>query len=431
MHEITRHPEVPVDRRAAHQNGTRGVGSRRRRRAGVGAVLGLFVLGLLGSQVGAPAVAHSGHDDDDDHHHGSFKQTNLVSDVPGLAQLLDEEVKNPWGIAFGPDTALWVNNNFNPASVCPEDEPECLPAPEDLLTKITLYRGANGVDPISKVPLEVTASSPFGIVFNPTSKFRITQDGVSSPARFLFNEVFVNPTGDGPEARITGWSNVPAAARVTTSTAAREDQAVHLGLAMVPADSHHGPWLLAADGVNGDIDVFNGRFHRIRTSGLFVDPHAQEQGLAPYNVAFLKGRVYVTYAGAEGGALSVFERNGEFRKRLVTNEHLATPWGMAIAPSGWGDLGGSILVGNVDSGEISAFDRRNGHFRGTVNDAQGHPLVNLGLWGIAFGNGVIGTPRTLIFAAGIGTEVDGITDEVYEHGLVGTIEPSDHEDDDD
>jgi len=218
MHDITSHPEVPVDRRAAHPSGTRGVRSRRRRRAGVGAVLGLFVLGLLGSQAGAPAVAHSGHDDDD---HGSFVQTNLVSDIPGLAQLLDEEVKNPWGIALGPDTALWVNNNFNPASVCPEDEPQCLPAPGDLLTRITLYRGANGVDPISKVPLEVTASSPFGIVFNPTSTFRITQDGVSSPARFLFNEVLVNSTGDGPEARITGWSNVPAAARVTTSTGAR------------------------------------------------------------------------------------------------------------------------------------------------------------------------------------------------------------------
>jgi hypothetical protein len=84
-------------------------------------------------------------------------------------------------------------------------------------------------------------------------------------------------------------------------------------------------------------------------------------------------------------------------------------------------------VGNVDDGRINAFDRRDGRFSGTLKDASGEPLVNPGLWGIAFGNGVIGTPRTLIFAAGIGDEVD---EHVYEHGLVGAIEPSDDEDDD-
>src|SRR5690348_8587767 len=108
-------------------------------------------------------------------HHGdrlAFRQVNLVSDLPGRAQLLDKEVRNPWGIALGPTTPLWVNNQFNPASDC-----NCIPAPEDLLTKITLYQGANGTDPISKVPLEVTASSPTGMVFNPTSDFVINQDG--------------------------------------------------------------------------------------------------------------------------------------------------------------------------------------------------------------------------------------------------------------
>ena len=47
----------------------------------------------------------------------SFTQRDLVSDVPGLAELLDPVVKNPWGIAFGPvatPTPLWVNNKFAP-----------------------------------------------------------------------------------------------------------------------------------------------------------------------------------------------------------------------------------------------------------------------------------------------------------------------------
>ena len=82
----------------------------------------------------AAATAKAGSDS------GMFRQVNLVSDVPGMATLVDPEVKNPWGIAFGPKktpTPLWVSNQFNPASAVPG-----IPAPEDLLTKITLYTGA-------------------------------------------------------------------------------------------------------------------------------------------------------------------------------------------------------------------------------------------------------------------------------------------------
>ncbi len=78
---------------------------------------------------------------------------------------------------------------------------------------------------------------------------------------------------------------------------------------------------------------------------------------------------------------------------------------MAIAPKHWGKFGGRLLVGNVDNGKINAFGARSGKFKGTLKDASGEPLVNTGLWGIAFGNGVIGTPNSLIFAAGIGDEV--------------------------
>jgi hypothetical protein len=34
---------------------------------------------------------------------GSFVQTNLVSDLPGAAYT-DSNLKNPWGMAFGPTT---------------------------------------------------------------------------------------------------------------------------------------------------------------------------------------------------------------------------------------------------------------------------------------------------------------------------------------
>ena len=101
---------------------------------------------------------------------------------------------------------------------------------------------------------------------------------------------------------------------------------------------------------------------------------------------------------------------------------------MTIAPKGWGDFGGDLLVGNVFDGTINAFNPSNGHFRGTIEGPDGKPLVNLGLWGIEFGNGVIGTPDSLVFAAGIGTSPTSF-DEVYEHGLVGLIEPIGDNDD--
>ncbi|MDX6301538.1 MAG: hypothetical protein QOF53_2752, partial [Nocardioidaceae bacterium] len=85
-----------------------------------------LVLGVLGTQAGSAAATHARHQG-----HHAFKQVNLVSDLDNVgAKLVDPAVKNPWGIAFGPATPVWVDNNFNPN------------APADLTTKITLYAGA-------------------------------------------------------------------------------------------------------------------------------------------------------------------------------------------------------------------------------------------------------------------------------------------------
>ena len=381
---------------------------RRRLPAQAALVAALLVAGAAASQT--PAGADGGH-----HRDHAFVQTNLVSDIPGKATLLDPAVKNPWGIAFGPTTPLWVNNQFSP-----DGSP----------SKITLYRGANGVDPISKVPLEVSASSPTGMVFNPTDTFLIDQGAGPTPARFLFTEADFS-TG-APSAVITGWSPVPAPPTTTTPTAARSTPGFPVGLAMVPAGRHRSARLLMADGVSGTIQVFDDHFQPVPDSaGMFVDPRAASEGLSPYNVAFLKRKVYVSYdhgpGGGPGGAVSVFKKSGTFKKRLITSDRLDGAWGMVIAPKHWGEFGGRLLVGNVEDGLINAFGRRSGHYKGTLTDASGAPLVNLGLWGMEFGNGTIGTPHSLVFAAGIGDEVSA---NVYEHGLVGIIEPTGEDGDD-
>src|SRR3954447_24098182 len=248
---------------------TKGRGLHPRGGAALVLALGLVATMAATTSTGANAAATAKHG----HDRGMFRQVNLVSDIPGLATLVDPAVKNPWGIAFGSGkdaTPLWVNNQFNPASG------SGLPA--DQLTKITLYRGANGVDPISKVPLEVQASSPTGIVFNPTSDFVINQEGTDTPARFLFNETFLNESGTAPEGRITGWSNIPVPAPTTTSTDARKDPGLPFGLALVR--KHNGPpaHLLVADGISGGIDIYDTNFDQVTKPGRFQDPNTAADG---------------------------------------------------------------------------------------------------------------------------------------------------------
>src|SRR5256885_13784106 len=41
----------------------------------------------------------------------SYLQTNLVSDIPGLATHTDPNLKNPWGTSVGPGSPIWVSDN--------------------------------------------------------------------------------------------------------------------------------------------------------------------------------------------------------------------------------------------------------------------------------------------------------------------------------
>ncbi len=367
------------------------------------ATMAAVSLALVGAS--APALAHSSPKDDH-HDDNAFAQVNLVSDIPGLAQVTDPLVINPWGIDFGPSTPLWVSNQGS--------------------NSLTLYRGATPTSPTAvKVPLEIKADSPTSMIFNTTDKFVITQGGKTAPANFLMNENLFTETSFTGE--VTGWSNASAPpAPTTTVVKATKPNGLYFGMALIPSVRKQGPRLLVADGA-GSIDAFDGQF-RPENLGrkAFKDPKISRLHATPYNVAYLDGRVYVAYAPAFGEpgtpAISVFTTDGKFIKRVITGGRLAGPWGMTIAPKHWGDFGGALLIGNVEDGKINAFNPHNGHFLGTLRDAHGKPLVNTGLWGLKFGNGVIGTPNTLIFAAGIGERADDF-DHGYEHGLVGAITP--------
>jgi hypothetical protein len=41
----------------------------------------------------------------------NFTQTNLVSNIPGLAVTTDPDLVNPWGVSFSPASPFWVSDN--------------------------------------------------------------------------------------------------------------------------------------------------------------------------------------------------------------------------------------------------------------------------------------------------------------------------------
>jgi uncharacterized protein (TIGR03118 family) len=345
-----------------------------------GTALTLGLAATMFSVAAGPASAEKHGQHGDSHGRGAYSASVLVADDPAVgAPITDPHLINPWGITFGPTTPLWVANNGTSTS--------------------TLYRTDTGP---TQVPLVVsTQPAPTGVVFNPTNEFALPN---GTATRFLF---------DSLSGQISGW---PSPSTQTTTTVVTIPGAVYTGLAL--AQTRDGARLFAADAAAKVVHVFDGRWDLV---GVLRDPRLPKE-LTPYNVAVLGGKVYVSYApppDAEAtarihGAVDVYGLDGRLHRRLITGGPLNGPWGMALAPKGWGRFGGALLVGNEDGGRINAFNPRSGHFLGTLRDVHGQPIGEDGLWGIAFGNGVIGTPEQLVIAIG---------PDDYQHGLVELVSP--------
>jgi uncharacterized protein (TIGR03118 family) len=320
-----------------------------------------------------------------------YIQTNLVSDISGLAQITDPNLKNPWGIsesASGPfsisDQAANVSTQYavTAAGVCQ--------VPGTIAFAPTA--GPHG---------------PTGQVFNDTSSFLVN----GAPA----TTIFANLNGT-----ISAWNTgTGTTAQVVVNT---NGAAVYTGLDMGSNDS--GDFLFAANPKKGRIDVYNDSFvFQNLGPNAFVDPSLQA-GLVPFNVDNINGVLYVTYAAAgppvarnsapEGvGAVSMFDTSGNFIKQVTAGGKLASPWGITLAPSSFGEFGGDLLVGNFsyNAGEINAYDPVSGAYQGTLADENGNTLLagSQGLWYLTFGNGGNGgLADTLYFTAGLNAETDGL-----------------------
>ncbi len=358
----------------------------------IGTTLATMAFGMV------PASAHT---------HGSgFRKINLVSDQHGKARLTDPDLVNAWGLAASPGTnskpgrPLWVADNGS--------------------DKATLYQGM-GTVAVSKVGLvvNVTGAAPTGQVFNADQSAFIVKDkkGHSGSSLFLF---------DTENGTIDGWSpgvnpNGSNPSTVTEVTRNNGANAVYKGFAI--ASMKGKSFLYATNFRSGRVEAYNSRFKPVGLSGgLFVDPRLPA-GYGPFGIAEIMGKLYVSFAkqdatlhddvaGRGHGFVDVFTNSGRFVRRLVTRGALDSPWGMALAPRGFGRFGGDLLVGNFGNGHINVYNPVTGRHLGQVRRPNGMPIVIDGLWGLQFGNGNAAKTNQLIFSAG----PDGES-----HGLLGKI----------
>ncbi|MGZ4609636.1 MAG: TIGR03118 family protein [Actinomycetes bacterium] len=326
----------------------------------------------------------------------TYRRTNLVSDVPGRAQVTDPNLVNAWGASYGPGTPLWVSDNGKDVA--------------------TLYAGGihRGMQSINPLVVHIPGGAPTGQVFNPTNGFVIhAADGSSAPARFLFV---------GESGHISGWApTVPAPApSKAAQDAVVKRGAVYKGLAM--GQTAGGPRLYAANFSSGRVEVYNSAFHRITVPGRFRDRRLPAH-FAPFNVAVLGGRVYVAYARQDAqhkdevagpglGRVDTFTLNGRLLHRVGHPGGLNAPWGLTIAPSGFGQFSGDLLVGNFGDGHIHAYNPRTLASKGVLRNARGRRVTIDGLWALLPGNGTEGGTDEVLFTAGPNDEA---------HGLLGSL----------
>ncbi len=388
----------------------------------------------------------------------AYLQTNLIANTNEYgAQIVDPNLVNAWGIALRPPGAgghIWISNDRTGTSSEFIGDVNGIPLHQDGLKIVSLqapaftdkgYPSVTGqvYNAASDLPGQVPEFVISGPAQNDNTNPPTSLGNVSGPAKFVF------VTKDGT---INAWlSNTSTAMTQAplmidyskTGNSPYAANPVYSGVAMTThsvtsSDSTLGNRLYASDFRNNVIEVFNNQWVDItQATGPGTVHFATPAGvgnLHPFNIQDIGGHLYVAYAmfdpnSDEGfedavgyGHLVEYNEDGslvmDFKSgslNAATNDDdpgngvLNSPWGMAIAPSGWGAFGGDLLVANFGDNTIAAFDPATGTFIDFLRDPGGSPISIDGIWGLAFGNGVsLGDANALYFTAGPDSEQGGL-----------------------
>jgi len=349
-----------------------------------------------------------------------YKQTNLVSDIAGMAPLTDPNLKNPWGLTRSSGSPWWVSNNNSGTS--------------------TLYTGAGAAVPINGTGFVTipppgfapgTQSTPTGVVFNGSATDFLLKTG--SSAHFIF------VTEDGT---IAAWATGPnAELEVDNSDNGSGKGAVYKGATSGEINGHK--FLYVTNFRSGRVEVYDTTFKRVHLGDDAFNLHGDcdrddhddhhdcdgdrdRQSFAPFNIQNIGGSIFVTYAKQDGaghddvagpglGFVEIFTPRGRHIGHLQHGDWFNSPWGVVWTTRDFGEFSNAILVGNFGSGQIAAFNGFTYKFQGFLKNADNSLLTINGLWSLTFGNdGTAGPANTLFFSAGINDEADG---------LFGTITP--------
>jgi uncharacterized protein (TIGR03118 family) len=318
----------------------------------------------------------------------SYSATNLQSDIPGLAAHVDPNLVNPWGMAASSTDStgiIWVSDNGTGVSTLYKQDGTARPL---IVTIPTSARNKDG-------------GNPTGVVRNSTAFFKVTKNGNPQPAFFIF----VSEDGS-----ISGWNpmvdGTHAIIAVDNGTNLGSERAIYKG-ATLGVDNGHN-FLYVTNFHTGRVETYDENFHKVNPRG-FVD-RTLPAGYAPFGIRNFNDKIYVTYAlqdakgeddvaGPGNGFVDVFNTDGTFVKRLISDGKLNAPWGLALVE-------GKLWVGNFGDGTINNYDPMTGAFIETIKKADATPLQIDGLWDL------LPLSAGVYFTAGIADE---------EHGLFGLI----------
>jgi uncharacterized protein (TIGR03118 family) len=327
-----------------------------------------------------------------------FADTALVSNKTGVVTtttILDSNLQNPWGLAFQPGFPFWVADSASNVTTLYDGTgtAETGVITGSNATGIAIPAGAQG------------PANPTGQVYNGTGGFLV--GGLT--ATFIFA---------GQAGTITGWASGNSAVTAYDDGVVNgASHAVYKGLAIGSVGG--ADFLYATDLHNSKVDVFDTNFTLPAVmQGKFADP-TMPAGFAPFGITAVNGQLFVTYAqqdaaqhdemlGAGLGYVDIFDMSGNFVSRFASTGVLNAPWGVAVAPAGFGSFAGDILVGNFGDGHINIFSSTGTAIQPLADNSQGTVAIP-GLWALVFGNGDADKPlTTLFYTAGFADQTDGV-----------------------
>jgi len=329
-----------------------------------------------------------------------YTQTNLVSNMSGVAPFTDPQLINAWGLSRGSGSPWWVSDQATGFS--------------------TLYDGAGAkqslivtIPPADPTNKNTPIGSPTGTIFNGSQTDFLLAPG--KPAAFLFSTIDGTIAAWNPTVAVDQGAVPPSTHAVTVFKATDGSSFTGLTSALIGGKR----FLYAANFTKGRVDIFDNMFQPVTVkshsdgnsgegNGPFPRNRFTDESLpdhyVPFNVQAIGNDVVVTYVLHEGsspfetdgpglGFVDIFSSNGQLLRRLQHGDWLNAPWGVALAPLDFGRFSHDLFVGQFagggqtqSSGFIAAYDLATGKLDGLLEDASGKPLAINGIWSLSPGN---------------------------------------------